>query len=90
MSQFGLLLFSSTHDAMTVEAQLKQTKYSIRLISTPHTLAATCGFAIKYPLEEEHSIFAQIKEKQLPVEKRFHAEGEKFQFHYQEVEVKGD
>lgn len=85
MTPFGLILFHSTHDAMSAEDQLQQGHFHIRLISTPQTLAKSCGFSIKYPLTEEPSIFSFIREKHLEVDKIFHVDGEGFQLRYHEV-----
>lgn len=54
MQTYGIVLFYSTREAMKAEALLKEkAQLNVRIIPTPETIHASCGFSLKYQLADE-------------------------------------
>lgn len=73
MEAYGIILFYSTQDAMEVEDATKERHMKIRIIPTPEKIYASCGFSLKYSLEEERALAALLHEKKIQCEGFYHA-----------------
>ena len=59
--RFGIVVFSSTREALRAETKGKEGNLAVRIIPTPPSIDATCGFALKYDLREEGPLQALLK-----------------------------
>lgn len=86
--EYGILLFDSTHTALEAERLLKGK--IVRIIPTPEQLKATCGFALRYELEQEKQILLDLKQEGLGYEERVHARGQGLRLNYQKIGEKAE
>lgn len=86
--EYGIILFDSTHSAMKSEAVLlKQLHLPVRIIPTPSSIKATCGFAMRYDLADEATIFETIANNNLTFESVVHALGKGLNITYHNIEM---
>ena len=85
METYGIALFYSTRDAMEMEEAAKGRHLPIRIIPTPGKIYASCGFSLKYSLEEETVLKALMQEKQIRCEGFYHAAQEGLNVTYTEI-----
>ena len=69
MSQYAVILFESTHDAIRADKLLRE-ELAVTLIPTPRIFSASCGIALRFAavnleqmkmLVEQHQILGTIK-----------------------------
>ena len=70
METYGIALFYNTKDAMQAEAEAKRHQIKARIVPTPGKIYASCGFSLRYDLEEEGALLAQCG---LSCENLYHA-----------------
>lgn len=73
MKQYGIILLYQTRDAMAAEKSAKSKGLAVRIISTPGSLKATCGFCLQYSIPEEAAVRAVLQEGAWPAEGWYHA-----------------
>lgn len=86
--EYGILLFDSTRAALDAERLLKGKE--VRIISTPEQVKATCGFALRYELEQEEQILSDLKQAGLLYEDRVHASGQGLCLNYRKIGEKAE
>lgn len=63
MSQeYYLIVFNSTHAAMSAEAFLKKNNLNVKLVPLPSVISAGCGFSIKVLPSEVAGVEAWLKQ----------------------------
>lgn len=75
MTTYGVLVFETTHLAMLAEKQVKEQKIAARIIPTPEKIKASCGFALKYQLEDEKELLSLLTKQDIAIEGCYHAQG---------------
>ncbi|MGY3765504.1 DUF3343 domain-containing protein [Vagococcus vulneris] len=85
MESYGVLVFSTTHDAMSTEKAVKEKHLQARIISTPEQIKASCGFSLKYVLADETQIMQVLSEQKITAEGQYHAQGVGLKMTYQIV-----
>lgn len=83
MQTYGIMLFYSTREAMEAEKILKEAQQSVRIIPTPETIHASCGFSLKYQLEDESQIVSLVDSHQIVREGIYTAQREGLKTTYQ-------
>ncbi|SET57674.1 Protein of unknown function [Enterococcus malodoratus] len=73
MQTYGVALFYSTREAMKAEKIAKEAQLAVRIIPTPEKIHASCGFSLKYPLNEEDSLSSLLAEEEIASEGFYHA-----------------
>ena len=53
IERYGVALLKNTRDAMVIEERAKKEGLAVRIIPTPSKIYASCGFSLKYELNEE-------------------------------------
>lgn len=64
MSQYAVILFDSTHDAIRANKILRE-KISITLIPTPRIFSTSCGIALRFAVEDMELIRNLVEENQI-------------------------
>lgn len=72
MEQYGIALLYNTRDAMAADAAAKQEQLRTRIISTPGTIKATCGFCLKYDVTQEAAVRQLLRRHAWQTEGFFH------------------
>lgn len=72
MSEFGVALFYSTHEAMKAEKAAKEAQLKARIIPTPEKIYASCGFSLRYPLENETALLNLLEAEDIHSEGFYH------------------
>lgn len=85
MLNYGIILFHSTKEAMKAEEKVKEAHLLARIISAPVQLKASCGFALRYELEEEEQMMSLIKNQAIAYEEIYHASGKGLVFTYEKL-----
>ncbi|MGM0240764.1 DUF3343 domain-containing protein [Enterococcus sp. AZ103] len=86
MEKFGVALFYSTHEAMKAEKIAKEAQLQARIIPTPEKIYASCGFSLKYPLENHQLLDALLKQAEVKSEGYYIGEQEGLKATYQKRE----
>ena len=86
MVQYGIALVRNTRDAMAAEKAAKSQGLDVRIIATPSSLKATCGFCLKYNLAQEAAIQHVLRASQWPTEGWYHASQEGLRVTYDRIE----
>lgn len=73
MEQYGIVLLYSTRDAMAAEKTAKAKGLSVRIIGTPGTIKATCGFCLKYDMAHENALHDVLQKGAWQTEGWYHA-----------------
>lgn len=73
METYGIALFYNTKDAMQAEAEAKRRQIKARIVPTPGKIYASCGFSLRYDLEEEGALTALLAQCGLACESLYHA-----------------
>ena len=73
METYGIALFYNTKDAMQAEAEAKRRQLKARIVPTPGKIYASCGFSLRYDLEEEGALTALLAQCGLSCESLYHA-----------------
>lgn len=55
-SEYGLVVFDSTHEAIKTETLAKDNHVHARLIGTPGKIVAGCGLSLRYDLDDTDSL----------------------------------
>lgn len=71
---FGVALFASTRIAMRAEDTGKAAGLHVRIIPTPGRIVSTCGFSLRYDLDEEGPLQACLADAGVAVDAWYHAE----------------
>lgn len=58
--RYGVALFYSTKVAMAAEKRAKQEQLNVRIIPTPEKIHASCGFCLRYDLNDEKALTALL------------------------------
>ena len=85
---YGVIVFFSTQEAMKAEMLAKGQGLKARIIPTPETLFASCGFSLKYEIEDEAALVKLFNEQQAGYDKFYHASREGLTVTYEEVKEK--
>ena len=85
MKTYGIALFYSTQEAMKAEMVAQQAGFQVRIIPTPEKLIATCGFSLKYPLEEEDRVISLFSQEQINCEDFYHAVRDGLSITYEKI-----
>ena len=59
MSKYGIVSFESTHNAIASEKALCGC-FAVVLCPVPRSITASCGIALRFPLEQTDLIAAQL------------------------------
>lgn len=59
-SEFYLLTFNSTHEAMDVEVRLKENDISNKIIPLPTQISASCGLSIKVIATQKEKLYTYL------------------------------
>lgn len=86
MERYGIVLFYHTKDAMQAEAEAKKRGIKARIIPTPGKIYASCGFSLRYDLEEEAALTALLSQCGLRCEALYHAVRKGLQAAYEKRE----
>ena len=73
METYGIALFYNTKDAMQAETEAKRRRIKTRIVPTPGKIYASCGFSLRYELDEEEVLTAMLAQCGLPCESLYHA-----------------
>lgn len=84
---FGIVVFSSTREALRAETESKEAGFTVRIIPTPPSIDATCGFALKYELHEEMLLQALLADHRCTYEGIYHATRIGLRATYERVEL---
>ena len=82
MQTYGVALFYSTREAMKAEEIAKEAQLAVRIIPTPEKIHASCGFSLKYPLEEEEALTSLLFRESIASEGFYHATQEGLKTEY--------
>ena len=82
--RYGVALLKNTRDAMVIEERAKKEGLAVRIIPTPSKIYASCGFSLKYELNEEGAL-KTLFEEMLSCDGFYHAEKEGLSVTYREV-----
>ena len=82
---YGVALLKNTREAMAVEDGAKKKGMAVRIIPTPSTIYASCGFSLKYELTEEETLKELLQELSLSVDGFYHAEKTGLSVSYEKV-----
>lgn len=83
METYGVALFYSTREAMKAEKIAKEAQLAVRIIPTPETIHASCGFSLKYDLDEEAQLIALLDKAAIASEGFYQAQREGLKTAYQ-------
>lgn len=86
MEQYGIVLFYQTKDAMQAEKEAKKRGLNARIIPTPASIYASCGFSLRYELEEEAALTALLMQWGIHHEALYHAVLEGLKASYEKIE----
>ncbi|KMO86612.1 hypothetical protein AB840_07340 [Megasphaera cerevisiae DSM 20462] len=86
MERYGIALFFSTRDAMKAEEEAKKCHLRVRIIPTPGTLYASCGFSLKYEPAEETALQQLLRTCGLRGEGFYHAVKQGLAVSYEKAE----
>ncbi|ABR46271.1 conserved hypothetical protein [Alkaliphilus metalliredigens QYMF] len=69
MSQQGfyVVVFDSTHHAISAEKQLKKEKIAFNVIPTPREITASCGLSIKFNAEVLGTVQKVVEQENIAV-----------------------
>ncbi|MCH4167067.1 MAG: DUF3343 domain-containing protein [Megasphaera sp.] len=70
---------------MAAEDIAKARHMHIRIVPTPGKIYASCGFSLKYPLEEEQELTNMLLENELSWDGLYHAAQEGLAVTYEKV-----
>lgn len=73
METYGVALVPSTQEAMQAETLAKGEGLQVRIIPTPEKIFASCGFSLKYSLDEEQLLWKLLKAHDVTYGKFYHA-----------------
>lgn len=62
MQEYYLIVFNSTHAAMSAEAFLKKKNLKVKLVPLPSVISTGCGFAIKVLSSELAGVVVWLKQ----------------------------
>ncbi|MBO1306154.1 DUF3343 domain-containing protein [Enterococcus sp. 669A] len=83
MQTYGVTLFYSTHEAMKAEKLAKEAQLKVRIIPTPEKIHASCGFSLKFELEEEGQLRKLLQEAEVKSEGFYHVKREGLKTDYE-------
>lgn len=72
--QYGVALIPSTKDAMAAEKTAKENGLSLRIIPTPGQIQSTCGFSLRFSLDDRQRLAAMLQELSISCEGMYRAE----------------
>lgn len=70
---------------MAAEDIAKARHMHIRIVPTPGKIYASCGFSLRYPLEEEQALMDMLREHKLSWDGLYHAAQEGLSVTYEKV-----
>ena len=86
METYGIALFYNTKDAMQAEAEARRCQIKARIVPTPGKIFASCGFSLRYDLEEEGALAALLAQCGLSCESLYHAARDGLKVSYEKQE----
>lgn len=86
METYGIVLFYNTKDAMQAEAEARRRQIKARIVPTPGKIYASCGFSLRYDLEEEGALTAMLAQCGLSCESLYHAARDGLKVSYEKQE----
>lgn len=86
METYGIALFYNTKDAMQAEAEARRCQIKARIVPTPGKIYASCGFSLRYDLEEEGALTALLAQCGLSCESLYHAARDGLKVSYEKQE----
>lgn len=85
--EFYLLTFSSTHEAMDAEVQLKVNGITKKIIPLPTQVSASCGLSIKVLIEEREKIYSFLTMTTIKYDEIYYVTQKKLSKLYQKISI---
>jgi hypothetical protein len=85
MEYYGIALISSTREAMAAEDKAKEIQLHVRIVPTPGKIYASCGFSLRYVLEEEQQLVAMLQDNGWSWDGLYHAAQDGLSVTYEKV-----
>lgn len=73
VQEYGIVLVPSTREAIEGERLAKEAGLSVRIIPTPGKIDASCGFSLKYELNDEADLTALFDKEAVEWAALYHA-----------------
>lgn len=67
MDIFYIFTFDSTQQAMRCEKELKEEKFTVRIIPTPREITASCGLSLRFEKKDQKIIQDKVREQGLEI-----------------------